>query len=84
MRGWKRNGNLLSRRYSLLLAGVSVLYVLSVGPGWWLQDNGRLSHSLYMNVYAPIHWFYNYSSTCKGFLDWYIGFYADLPGLPRV
>ena len=50
---------------ALLLFFTLVLYVLSIGPAWWLHHNGYLNHQLYMTVYAPLIWCYYDSAVCQ-------------------
>jgi hypothetical protein len=66
----------------VLLAAVlllsPVLYILSIGPAFWLASHGYLSQHTIETIspfYAPIEWLMKYSDTASEAIAWYIDFW---------
>ena len=70
-------------RLTLLIVSVvvasPVLYVLSVGPYFWLGEHGYLDTPLgraFSNLYWPMAIAYHRFSWLKAFVDWYVAFWV--------
>ncbi len=74
------------RFFGLLLATIFVLvfvYVLSVGPAYWLYNNRRMSEKACDTLYSPVWWCYGHTSTGRWVVTWYLEFWVhDNPNDP--
>jgi hypothetical protein len=57
------------------LALLPVLYVLSVGPAWWLANKVPATNDSLRAFYSPLGFFHEYQ-TLGRILDWYMSLWA--------
>lgn len=61
----------------LLLAAAAVLYVLGIGPAWWLARHGHITWLAYRVAYAPVLWCHNRWPACGRLVEHYIDLWRD-------
>jgi hypothetical protein len=49
---------------------IAALYVLSIGPAYWLMCRGWLDPGVYQFVYQPIYYFYRFP-LFEEIVEWY-------------
>ena len=49
-----------------------VVYVLSIGPAFWLMEHGYASSSVWEYTYYPVFWLSSKSELGRRLLEWYI------------
>lgn len=60
-----------------LLAGLPLLYVLSVGPAKWLNHRHWLPESAVASFFGPLYRIYEHApASIQNGTDWYIGLWA--------
>jgi hypothetical protein len=57
--------------YAVIVLGALVLYVLSVGPAWWLVKREYLDGNTYAVVYTPLWSVAHRSERLEKTLFWY-------------
>ncbi len=78
----------LAARICGIIAGVLLLYVLSVGPAFRACVRGDVTKEesrllTYKKVYAPLIWLYENSAMANGALGWYVELWAYWPPGPK-
>jgi hypothetical protein len=60
-----------------LLMGLPVVYVLSIGPAWWIYEHSKsqIIGRCYYSFYAPIGWCW--PAQMQPVLDWYLGLFIS-------
>ena len=59
-------------KYAAWIAAVLALYVLSVGPAWWLVMHGYLSKGIFDPIYYPLHRSIFYVHVLRAPYLWYM------------
>ena len=60
----------------IAVALLPVLYLLGVGPAYWLTIHGILPESLTNGLYYPLHCLDRWSPAFHDLLVWYLSFWA--------
>ena len=53
------------------------LYVLSIGPAYWLFANGYVSGEAFMDIYAPLGFLQQKSEWLRVIIKWYVSLFAS-------
>lgn len=64
---------------AVALIVLPVLYVLSIGPAFWLADHDKISISAYQTIYLPLGFLTTLSQTLERFIEVYLEWWAVLP-----
>jgi hypothetical protein len=77
LRHVKGRGGWAVLAFGLVLA--PILYVLSIGPAYWLVWHGTISEETALTAYAPIEWVADRSTPIERLLTIYIRLWVPLP-----
>jgi ABC-type sulfate transport system permease component len=79
----KRVGLTIALVFVAVLVLLPMLYVLSIGPVFWLQVTGRIGESRVLKaVYSPLYWTLNNVPVAGHAIATYMGWWATQPDLP--
>jgi hypothetical protein len=59
-------------KWIAILLLLPVLYVLSIGPAFWLFWEGHASMPTIRKVYAPMFWLHKNNKHSAQCIDWYL------------
>ncbi len=67
----------------VMVFGLLLLYVLSIGPAWQMHGHGRLSWQTISQVYRPVWWIIDQSVTVRWIVYRYLMLWYDDPIPPE-
>jgi len=56
-----------------------MLYVVSIGPAYWLMQHNQISIDAYAAVYRPLRPLADSCPSFARFLEWYLGCFVATP-----